>query len=216
MKRILLVEDDQTLALTLSERLRKESYNVDWCNNLASARLMEDPFDLVVLDVGLPDGSGFQFAKEMKQRTATPFIFVTAQSDAESRLEGYDIGAEEFIPKPFHLREFLMRVRHVLDNHASSGPLQVGTAKIDLESYSVERDGQKEFLASRDAKLLKYLMKKSPAVVSRDEILDQLWGEDRFPTSRTIDNSILRLRQVLGAGSRKYSIGSRRRLSLVT
>ncbi len=199
MKRILLVEDDPTLAVTLRERLQKEHYTVEWCDSLAAARKhSKDAFDLVVLDVGLPDGSGFQFAREVKDSSPTPFIFVTAQGDAETRLQGYEIGAEEFIPKPFHLREFLLRVRHVLENHARIPVLEIGDLRVDFQSYAIERGGQKEFMQTRDAKLLQCLVQKSPAVVSRDEILNQLWGEDRFPTARTVDNSILRLRQQLG------------------
>lgn len=198
MKRILLVEDDPTLAVTLRERLEKEQYLVSWCNTLASARQADEKFDLVVLDVGLPDGTGFEFAREFKSRKSTPFIFVTAQGDAESRLKGYELGAEEYIPKPFHLREFLLRVRHVLENHAAGSIFEKGDLKIDFDSLMVECQGRKETLQPRDARLLNYLIKKSPSVVSRDEILNQLWGEDRFPTTRTIDNSILRLRQILG------------------
>ena len=198
-KRILLVEDDQTLAITLRERLEKERYEVKLCHSLAEARIAhEQKYDLVVLDVGLPDGSGFQFAQEVKKKSSTPFIFVTAQSDAETRLQGYELGAEEYIPKPFHLREFLIRVRHVLENHAPATHLLMDGLKIDFASFSIEKNGETEFMQARDAKLFKFLVERSPAVVSRDEILNQLWGEDRFPTARTVDNSIVRLRQQLG------------------
>jgi two-component system phosphate regulon response regulator PhoB len=199
VKRILLVEDDKTLATTLRERLEREHYQVQWCNSLSSARA-EEPgrFDLVVLDVGLPDGSGFQFAQDVRRSSQTPFIFVTAQSDAEARLKGYEIGAEEFIPKPFHLREFLLRVRHVLENHSRPVQLRMGTLTVDFQSYRIDNNGTREDLQPRDAKLLQLLVEKSPAVVSRDEILNQLWGGDRFPTARTVDNSVLRLRHQLG------------------
>lgn len=202
-KRILLVEDDQTLALTLRERLEKEHYQVQLCHSIHEARATQgQKFDLVVLDVGLPDGSGFQFAREIKQQSQTPFIFVTAQSDAETRLQGYELGAEEYIPKPFHLREFLIRVRHVLENHAPSPlKLEMNGLKIDFASFAIEIEGATEFMQPRDARLLKFLVERSPAVVSRDEILNQLWGEDRFPTARTVDNSIVRLRQQLGKWS---------------
>lgn len=199
-KRILLVEDDQTLAITLRERLEKERYQVELCHSIQEARATQGrKFDLVVLDVGLPDGSGFEFAREIKQGSSTPFIFVTAQSDAETRLQGYELGAEEYIPKPFHLREFLIRVRHVLENHAPSPQqLQLNGLKIDFASFAIEQGGTTDYMQPRDARLLKFLVEKSPAVVSRDDILNQLWGEDRFPTARTVDNSIVRLRQQLG------------------
>lgn len=199
MKRILLVEDDQTLALTMRERLEKDGYKVEWTDNLQRARAaFNSQFDLVVLDVGLPDGSGFEFAREVKKRAMTPFIFVTAQSDAAARLEGYELGAEEYIPKPFHLKEFLLRVRHVLENHQPAKSVSVGAVTINFQSFSIQSGSRTESMQARDSKLLQLLVERSPAVVSRDEILDQLWGEERFPTARTVDNSVVRLRQQLG------------------
>src|SRR5689334_20091462 len=107
MTRILLVEDDKSLGATLRERLSKEGYEVIWTetkkDSLAAHR--QNPFDLYIFDVGLPDGTGFELAREVKDGGNRPFLFLTAQSDAESRLEGYELGAEEYIPKPFHLRE---------------------------------------------------------------------------------------------------------------
>jgi DNA-binding response OmpR family regulator len=198
-RKILLVEDDQTLATTLRERLEKERYEVRLCHSIAEAQNANDRnYDLVVLDVGLPDGSGFQFAEEVKRKSETPFIFVTAQSDAEMRLRGYELGAEEYIPKPFHLREFLLRVRHVLENHRPAARLDLDGLKIDFASFAIDHEGKIELMQARDARLMRFLVEKSPAVVSRDEILNQLWGEDRFPTARTVDNSIVRLRQQLG------------------
>jgi two-component system, OmpR family, phosphate regulon response regulator PhoB len=201
MSRLLLVEDDPSLGETLCERLEKESYEVVWVENLqdAAQKTDERAFDLIILDVNLPDGSGFDFARQVKLRQPTPFIFVTAMNSAEHRLQGYEIGAEEFIPKPFHLKELLLRVRHVLDNHAAPNEIRLGDRVIDLEARAVvSGHGDKEFLASRDFDLLKLLIDSSPAVVSRDEILDRIWGEDKFPSHRTVDNAIVRLRQAIG------------------
>ncbi|MGZ3721779.1 MAG: response regulator transcription factor, partial [Bdellovibrionales bacterium] len=127
-----------------------------------------------------------------------PFLFLTAQSDAESRLEGYELGAEEYIPKPFHLRELLVRVKHVLENHAPAQVLHLGDITVDFESYTFHRAGKADTVASKDLQLLKLLVDTSPKVLSRDEALNILWGEDKFPTPRTVDNSILRLRAALG------------------
>src|SRR5689334_221910 len=115
MKHLLLVEDDSSLGATLQERLEKEGYSVDWATtqNEAISFLKSRAPDLVILDVGLPDGSGFDLAKKIKSESLVPFIFVTAMTNAEYRLEGYEIGAEEYIPKPFHLKELLIRVKHV-------------------------------------------------------------------------------------------------------
>lgn len=206
MKSLLLVEDDRTLAETLSERLVKEGYDVVWVDRIdrARAEVSKRRFDLLILDVGLPDGSGFDLAKEIrKDQRKTPFVFLTAMTSAEYRLEGYELGAEEYIPKPFHLRELLLRVKHVLENHSSPEWLDLGDRIFHWDALEV-RDSNLatavviDRLQSRDAALLKLLVERSPAVVSRDEILDKIWGEESFPSSRTVDNAIVRLRQALG------------------
>lgn len=209
MKSLLLVEDDRTLAETLSERLAKEGYDVTWVDraDLAREETSKKRFDLLLLDVGLPDGNGFQLARELRSKPAggmnreTPFVFLTAMTSAEYRLEGYELGAEEYIPKPFHLRELLLRVKHVLDNHSSRDVLNLGETVIFWDALEVRDTASAavlERLQPRDAALLRLLVTRSPAVVSRDEILDQIWGEENFPSSRTIDNAIVRLRQTLG------------------
>lgn len=210
MRKLLLVEDDTSLGATLRERLEKEGYAVSWSETLSDAEgeVSARNFDLIVLDVNLPDGSGFEFARSVRERRPTPFIFVTAMNSAEHRLEGYEIGAEEFIPKPFHLKELLLRIRHVLETHPPTGEeaqtslskkVQVGARAIDFEARAVVGPaGEKDFLQTRDFELVKLLIESAPKVVSRDEILDRIWGEDRFPSHRTVDNAIVRLRQSLG------------------
>lgn len=211
MKSLLLVEDDRTLAETLSERLAKEGYDVTWADRIEQARSESSRkrFDLLILDVGLPDGSGFSFARELRAKPngemnrETPFVFLTAMTSAEYRLEGYELGAEEYIPKPFHLKELLLRVKHVLENHSTPDILDLGDRIVHWDALEV-RTGRgvgetiQERLQPRDALLLRLLVSRSPAVVSRDEILDKIWGEENFPSSRTVDNAIVRLRQVLG------------------
>jgi len=208
MRRLLLVEDDTSLGETLRERLEKEGYAVEWADTLGGARAVmktaAEPFDLIILDVNLPDGSGFDFARDVRARAETPFIFVTALNSAEHRLEGYEIGADEYVPKPFHLKELLLRVRHVLETHPPEGEvaatsLRVKDRVIDLAARSVTApDGAVEFLQTRDFELLKLLIEAAPRVLSRDEILNAVWGEDKFPSTRTVDNAIVRLRQSLG------------------
>lgn len=198
MIRILLVEDDRSLGATLCERLAKEGYEVVWKTNKADAHSESGPFDLYILDVGLPDGSGFDLARELRARDSRPFVFLTAQSDAESRLRGYELGAEEYVPKPFHLRELLLRVKHVLESHARTHVLAIGDLRVDFDSYVFERGGRKETVATKDLQLLKCLVDHSPKALSRDEALNLVWGEDKFPSARTVDNSVMRLREALG------------------
>lgn len=197
MTNILLVEDDSSLGATLKERLEKENYKVIWAGSKKEAldAVQKQNFDLYIFDVGLPDGTGFELARELPMR---PFIFLTAQGDAESRLEGYELGAEEYIPKPFHLRELLLRVRHVLENHQPAKTLEIGSVKVNFESFTFSRGGHEEQVASKDLLLLKLLVENAPRVVSRDQALNTLWGEDKFPSNRTVDNAVLRLRTSLG------------------
>ena len=201
MKRLLLVEDDRSLGATLHERLLREQYDVAWVETKQRAlkKLDEGLWDLVILDIGLPDGSGFELARHIKQSTSVPIMFMTALSTAEHRLEGFEIGAEEFVPKPFHLRELLLRVAHVLESHPVRHRISCNGRVIELENRAiVQPDGSREYPAARDFDLLQLLITGSPSVISRNQILDVLWGEDKFLNQRTIDNMIVRLRQTLG------------------
>jgi DNA-binding response OmpR family regulator len=201
MKRLLLVEDDRSLGATLHERLLREQYDVAWVETKQRAlkKLDEGLWDLVILDIGLPDGSGFELARHIKQSTSVPIMFMTALSTAEHRLEGFEIGAEEFVPKPFHLKELLLRVKHVLDRYPVRHEISCNGRVIELESrVIVQPDGRREHPAARDFDLLQLLITGSPGVISRNQILDVLWGEDKFLNQRTIDNMIVRLRQSLG------------------
>ena len=200
MKRILLIEDDSSLGRTLQERLQKETYEVCWAETVANGRvfLKERSFDLIILDVKLPDGSGFELASEIKKNFSAPLIFVSAMTSAAFRLKGYELGAEEYIPKPFHLKELLLRVKHVLLNHSNEKILRIGDLIIDFEKRSIgSRDSSPEFLGTREFGILKLLIDLAPKVVSRDEILDKVWGDETFPSSRTVDNVIVRLRALL-------------------
>lgn len=206
MTRILLVEDDSSLGATLRDRLVKEGYDVVWTRSKKASleAVGASAFDLYLFDVGLPDGNGFELAKAVP---AKPFIFLTAQGDAESRLMGYELGAEEYIPKPFHLRELLLRIRHVLENHMPMPKLELGDVLINFASFECHRKGKKEAVAVKDLMLLRLLVTQSPKAVTRDDALNVLRGEDKFPSNRTVDNAIVRLRTLLGThGARIESV----------
>ncbi len=209
MSSLLLLEDDRSLGATLKEGLESRGFAVSWARDCAEARRLlssrgpdAEPgaFDLAILDVSLPDGSGFDLAGEIRKQQEFPFLFMTALNSAENRLAGYELGAEEFIPKPFHFRELLIRIEHVLKTHGSRTrsriPLPAGT--LDLDKMCLEHpSGSTSFIALRDFRVLKLLIEQAPRPVSRDEMLDLIWGEDQFPTQRTVDNCIVRLRQLL-------------------
>ncbi|MEN0058677.1 MAG: response regulator transcription factor [Bdellovibrio sp.] len=207
MRKILLVEDDISLGETLTERLKKE-YDVHWAQTFQEAWSVfsrHRDFDLILLDVGLPDGNGFDLAQKMKQNSSTLFLFLTAQADAESRLRGFELGAEEYIPKPFHLKELLLRVKHVLAAHATARELELSTCTVNFTHMSVKKkSGQIEYPPVTDIKILQLLVENSHRVLSRDEIMNEVWGVDKNPSHRTIDNIIVRLRQLLGDDGEKH------------
>jgi two-component system phosphate regulon response regulator PhoB len=200
MARVLLVEDDRSLGQTLEERLIKEGLEVKWVDTFAGgkAEAAAGPWDLAIVDVMLPDGSGFDLAPEIRKRSTTPIMFMTALNSAESRLTGFELGADEYLPKPFHLKEFMLRVRHVLTTQAPRRTLQVGDSTIDWDAMAIDHPGQdRVFLQVKDYRVLSMLVDAAPRAVGRSEILDKVWGVEEFPTQRTVDNSIVRLRQAL-------------------
>lgn len=200
MPRILLVEDDASLGRTLSERLQKETLDVEWAQTIADARrkVRRGEWDLAILDVKLPDGSGFSLAREIRKETSIPIMFMTALNSAENRLEGFEIGADEYLPKPFHLKEFMIRVQHVLQRPRATRTVRTGGLTVDFDALAVDvPGGERRFLQVRDCGVLKMLVDAAPRVVDRSEILDRVWGEDQFPSVRAVDNAIVRLRQAL-------------------
>lgn len=207
MRKILLVEDDLSLGETLTDRLKRD-YDVAWGRNLAEAWALftkSRDYDLIILDVGLPDGNGFELAAKIRQISPALFLFLTAQADAESRLRGFELGAQEYIPKPFHLKELLIRVKHVLDAHAPTRELKLENCVVNFTQMSVtKKTGQIEYPPVTDLKILQLLVEKSPRVLSRDEIMNEVWGVDKNPSHRTIDNIIVRLRQLLGDDGEKH------------
>lgn len=208
--RILVVEDERNVGLTLVERLRKEGFEVAWANSCEEARLeiSQRRFNLALLDVGLPDGSGFDVAARLRQaQPATAIIFLTAFGAPEDRIRGLELGAEDYVVKPFHLKELLLRVRNGLKRaqYLSSGlgesdqAVEVGKARIYFSRFEADVEGRIHPLTHKESALLRLLVDRRGAVVSRDEILNHVWSEDEFPTSRTVDNFIMRLRRLVEA-----------------
>jgi DNA-binding response OmpR family regulator len=200
MPRILLLEDDTSLGRAVADRLERERLGPVWVPTIADARqaFAEGTWDLAILDVRLPDGSGFDFAREIRRVSRVPIMFMTALDSAESRLEGSEIDGSTYLPKPFHVKELLIRIGLALAHRAPAGAIRAADAVIDLAAMSIERrDGERVFLQARDARVLTLLIEAAPRALNRSEILDRVWGPQAFPTSRSIDNAIVRLRQAL-------------------
>jgi len=201
MASILLLEDDISLGETLAQRLQKKSYDINWCQDIASARSMlrEKSFDLMIFDVNLPDGNSFDLVTELNIKD--PIIFLTARNSAEDRLLGFELGAKDYVPKPFHLKELFIRIEQTLGNHEIKSMLLIDLPELKINANAMTltlRDGHVYHPAKRDFEVLLYLIEKSPNVIAREELLNTFWGEDSYPTNRTVDNTILRLRQYLG------------------
>ena len=199
MKKILIVEDDKTLGDVLTKELSRE-YEVFLARTYREAmkQIQSNRYDLLVLDIGLPDGNGFDIAQSFTGPVKPQFLFLTAQNDPEMRLQGFEAGAADFIPKPFHLKEVLLRVKHVLETHVVQSQIKLPECSINLTTFSIHYEkGTIEYPPVKDMMILKLLIERSPAAVSRDEIINAVWGESKDLSHRTIDNAIVRLRQLL-------------------
>jgi len=206
--RILVVEDEVNVGRTLTERLLAEGYQTIWARNAAEALAAphEPPFALALLDVGLPDQSGFDLAATLRRRSpSTAIVFLTAFGTPEDRVRGLELGAEDYVVKPFNFKELNLRLQNALRRASLvqsaesryERPLQVGRARIDLKRLEARVDGETVMLTHKECAVLTLLLEKQGAALARDEILDRAWAADEFPTPRTVDNFILRLRKLI-------------------
>ena len=206
--RILVIEDERNVASTLVERLEKEGFSVTWAQTAEEARqeISRTRFDLALVDVGLPDGSGFDVAAALRKKyPTTALIFLTAFANPEDRVHGLELGAEDYVVKPFNLKELLLRIHNGLkrarylaaEAEGVNDEINVGRAVIRFSKFEAEAEGQIHSLTHKETALLKLLIERKGKVVSRDEILDRVWSENEFPTSRTVDNFIMRLRRLI-------------------
>lgn len=205
---VLVIEDEATLAGVLVDNLEAEGLRVRWARDGVEGERgwiggAEGPPDLVVLDVMLPKLDGFALCARMRALgDDTPVLFLSARGQAEDRVRGLQVGADDYLSKPFHLPEFLLRVRAMLRRRGWKGDEAARYAfagnVIDFRAWTVEKAaGGREALGERELGILRLLTNRAGEVVTRDDILDQVWGDDAFPSSRTVDNVVMRLRRLL-------------------
>ena len=198
MIRILLVEDDRSIVLSLTAFLREEGFEVESaCGQQGALRLMEQAaFDLVLLDISLADGNGFTVCSAIKQNYGTPVIFLTASGDEYSVVTGLDLGADDYINKPFRPRELISRIRSVLRRSKRGSPvLELGDLKIDPEKAVVTKGGRELFLSALEYRLLLVLLNNRGAVLSRTQLLEEIWDiAGEFVNDNTLTVYIKRLR----------------------
>ncbi|MCB0320332.1 MAG: response regulator transcription factor [Bdellovibrionales bacterium] len=198
MKRILLVEDDEGLSKILATRFSEEHYRVTLAKSLSTAReaISKQSYDIAIIDVNLPDGDGFSLARELPD---TPFLFLTAMSSPEFRLEGYELGAADYIPKPFHFKELKLRIDRIIAQNPTPPLLRYETLTLNPETLSLHIPGKESVpLAKREFDLIYYLIHQSPKVISREAVLQDVWHVHERPNPRTVDNAILKVRHALG------------------
>ncbi len=204
-KRILLVEDEPGLVLTLTDRLKGEVYQVESARDgeAGLARASSEPFDLLILDLMLPRKSGFDVCRDLRQRgVTTPILMLTARGETIDKVVGLKLGADDYLTKPFEMAELLARVeallRRVPSAAGAAGSVhQFGSVRVDLRGAEVTRDGKPLALSAREFQLLRYFIEHRGATLSRDELLNNVWGYDSETTTRTVDVHVGWLRQKL-------------------
>jgi two-component system alkaline phosphatase synthesis response regulator PhoP len=210
MPRVLLVEDEPGLVMTLTDRLASEGYEVvsavDGETGLQRATV--DAFDVVLLDGMLPGRDGFDVCRTLRQRNiTTPILMLTARGQVVDRVVGLKLGADDYLVKPFEMAELLARVeallRRVPPTPAQADAYQFGDVHVDFRKAEVTRGGHLLEVSAREFKLLKYFIEHRGATLSRDELLNEVWGYNAMPSTRTVDVHVAWLRQKLEGNPRR-------------
>jgi two-component system alkaline phosphatase synthesis response regulator PhoP len=208
-RRLLLVEDEESLILTLQDRLASEGYETTVAadGNTAFEAGVRKTFDCIVLDVSLPGRNGFDVCRDLRSRgVQTPILMLTARGQIIDRVLGLKLGADDYMTKPFEMIELLARIEALLRrsrtltaSHADA--YSFGGIDADFRSAVVRRDGREVELSGLELKLLRYLVEHRGEVLTRDELLENVWGYDSTPVTRTVDVHIASLRQKLEKSS---------------
>ncbi|MDQ6915156.1 MAG: response regulator transcription factor [Actinomycetota bacterium] len=201
--RVLVVEDDDDIAQVLQRSLRMEGYDVRLAGDGVAALDQAHAFlpDLVILDLGLPRLDGMDVARELRDRDDVPILMLTARDALDARVEGLDAGADDYLVKPFERQELLARLRALLRRRPPKGAAQlvVGDLMLNPDTHEVTRDQRPIELTQREFELLEYLMRNERIVISRQRLLDEVWGYDPFSVTNTIEVFVSNLRRKLEA-----------------
>ena len=202
-EKILIIEDEEDLVKGLILNLEDEGYELDYALNGKEGleKALKEKPDLILLDIMLPGINGLEICKELRRnKIDIPILMLTARGEEIDKVIGLEIGADDYISKPFSIRELMARVKAHLRRENRSvetvpGVFQLESMKIDFEHYKVIRKDDEIDLTSLEVDVLRYLIGQEGKVVSRDDLLDKIWGYEKYPTTRTIDNHILKLRK---------------------
>jgi DNA-binding response OmpR family regulator len=205
MTKILIVEDEPNMRLGLKDNLEFEGYQVDYAEDgdTGLKNILEGDYNLVLLDVMLPKMSGFDVCKTVRKKgNNVPIILLTAKGEEIDKVLGLELGADDYVTKPFGLRELLARIKAILRRNESSSQSQqkksfisIGRIEVNFSSYNALENGLSVQMSHKEFEILNYLWNNRNSTVSRDDLLNNVWGYDESPTTRTVDNFILKLRQ---------------------
>lgn len=202
MYKILLIEDDAAIRLAVKESLESENYFVDEVDNASAAlkKISNDNYDLILLDLILSDMDGVELCKKVRaDDIRVPIIMVTSRKDEIDKVIGLEIGADDYITKPFSMRELLARIKAILRRVSfdASTPekYNFGNVSIDFKKFEALKEDIPIKLSATEFRILHYFIQHEGEVITRDKFLDEVWGYDSYPTTRTVDNYILSLRK---------------------
>mgnify|MGYP001489723365 CR=1 FL=1 len=204
MERILIVEDEPNMRLGLKDNLEFEGYHVDVAADGEEGlkSILANNYNLVLLDVMMPKLSGFDVCKRVREKNnKTPIILLTAKGEEIDKVVGLEIGADDYVTKPFSLRELLARVKAILRRgenllmNDSDRDIKIGKLKINFSGYKASSDNEDIAMSHKEFEILHHLWKHRNSTVSREDLLTEIWGYEETPTTRTVDNFILKLRQ---------------------
>lgn len=206
--RILIVEDEPDIRSTLEYNLNRDNFQTESVGNLLDAEkiLSTSNISLILLDLMLPDGSGLDFCRKIKSDKSLkdiPIIILTAKDDEVDKVVGFELGADDYVTKPFSVRELILRIKAILKRNATKHDVmeidrEFGELKIDIESHEVFVDNQEVTLTALEFRLLQQLVDRRGRVQTRDQLLSDVWGYSADITTRTVDTHIKRLREKLG------------------
>jgi two-component system, OmpR family, response regulator RegX3 len=208
---ILLVEDERSIVEPLAAALDREGFRTEVAGTVAEAlaKAGELEPDLVLLDLMLPDGSGYEVCRELRSRSSVPIVMLTARGDEADRIVGLELGADDYVVKPFSAREVAARIRAVLRRTQSTPPavrpaeagddaIELGDVRLDRARRVVTRGGEAVDLARKEFELLQYLMENAGRVVTRDRLLEEVWDMNWFGSTKTLDVHVSAVRKKLG------------------
>ena len=211
-QRLLLIEDETTLSLLLRERLERERFSVETCTNGEQGLTfaLKGGFDILLLDIKLPGRNGFDVCREVRRHGINvPILMLTARGDVKDRVKGLNLGADDYLPKPFEVSELLARIGALL-RRANNSPRHLlepvfcfGTVAVDLNKVEVLRGGLPVELTVKEFGLLRYFISHPDARTSREVLLEQVWGYQRTANTRTVDVHVAQLRQKLEANPKE-------------